>query len=127
VKPSARSVLALLRAHPRGITAMDALGAGCGDRLAARIGEVKAAGHRIADSWEMTPTGARVKRYRLVHPTPAEVHASHVRLGFRSGSCDLCPIQLTMLDPAIGAAPVPLSGRGTDQRAERFAQSSGGG
>jgi len=70
MKPSSESVLALLRAKPAGITAMDALGAGCGDRLAARIGEVKAAGHRIADSWETTPNGARIKRYRLVPPRP---------------------------------------------------------
>jgi hypothetical protein len=70
VKPSAESVLTLLRAHPEGITAMDALGAGCGDRLAARILEVKAAGNRITDRWETTPNGARIKRYALVPARP---------------------------------------------------------
>ena len=70
MKPSALAVLELLRAHPAGITAMDALHAGCGDRLASRIFEVKAAGHAIADTWETTPNGARIKRYRLVPPVP---------------------------------------------------------
>lgn len=70
MKPSAESVFELLSAHPAGITAMDALGAGCGDRLAARILEVKAAGHVIDWTWETTPNGARIKRYRLVPPRP---------------------------------------------------------
>src|SRR5574343_873525 len=70
VKPSAEAVLALLQDHPAGITAMDALASGCGDRLAARIHEVKAAGYQVADSWETTPNGARIKRYRLVPSAP---------------------------------------------------------
>lgn len=66
MKPSAEAVLALLRDRPAGVTGLEALYAGCGDRLPARIGELKAAGHEVTDSWETTPNGARVKRFRLV-------------------------------------------------------------
>ena len=108
MKPSAAAVLALLRQRgTAGLSPAEArLLAGC-DRLAARVCELRAEGHDIRTGSE-TVGSATYARYRLVHPTPAEVHASHVRLGFRSGSCELCPIQLTMLDPqdsAPGSAP----------------------
>lgn len=41
------TVLALLRTHPEGITAMDVLKAGGGMRAAARVSDLKEAGHRI--------------------------------------------------------------------------------
>jgi hypothetical protein len=68
VRPSALAVLALLRARPEGITALDALRAGCGDRLAARVHELREGGYQVSDSWETTPGGARVKRYRWSTP-----------------------------------------------------------
>lgn len=72
MKPSAEAVLALLRERPEGITALDALYAGCGDRLAARVHELRDAGYSVRDSWETTPAGARIKRYRYQTPVTAD-------------------------------------------------------
>ena len=73
MKPSAGRVLAVLRDRPGGLTALEALlDAGCGDSLAQRVHELKAEGHAFAESWESTPNGARVKRWRLIRPTAAE-------------------------------------------------------
>lgn len=72
MKPSAQAVLALLRERPEGITALDALYAGCGDRLAARVHELRDAGYSVRDSWETTPAGARIKRYAYQPPATAE-------------------------------------------------------
>lgn len=72
MKPSAARVLEVLREHPAGITQMDALLVhGCGDSLAQRVHELRREGHTIADSWETTANGARIKRYRLVVPVIA--------------------------------------------------------
>ena len=66
LKPSADRVLAVLEAHPEGITQMDALLVhGCGDSLAQRVHELRQAGVAVMDSWETTANGARIKRYAL--------------------------------------------------------------
>jgi len=58
--------LELLRLRgPRGLTALEALEAGCGMRLAARIADLRAAGHIIDSETITTPNGARVARYVL--------------------------------------------------------------
>lgn len=70
MKPSAEAVLALLRNRPAGITSLDALVAGCGSRLAGRVFELREAGHDITSTYESTPKGARVVRYRLADSRP---------------------------------------------------------
>lgn len=65
LKPSAESVLDLLRRRPQGATAIDALAAGCGFRLGARVWELRTAGLEIETRWETTPRGARIARYVL--------------------------------------------------------------
>ena len=80
MKPSAEAVIELLRRHPDGITAMEALGAGCGDSLAQRIHEIRAEGHRVVDTWETTANGARIKRYRLLAPPPVPVRGVQLDL-----------------------------------------------
>ena len=105
MKPSAALILDLLRRRgPSGVSPAEArLLAGC-DRLAARVCELRAAGHDIRTGSE-TAHGATYARYRL-HEAPR---------------------QLSLLDPAGDAAPCAPRGRGFAQRAERFAQPSGGG
>ena len=66
MKPSAALVLDLLRQRgPDGATALEALRAGAGDSLAQRVHELKAEGVQIAEAFETTPNGARVKRWFL--------------------------------------------------------------
>ena len=68
MKPSCESVLRLLRERPDGITSKDAwLELGC-SRLAARIADLHAEGHRIESELITVQTGprkARVARYTL--------------------------------------------------------------
>ncbi len=52
----------------RGITALDALGEEGVLRLAARIADLRAAGHVIVTRPERTPNGARIARYVLIPP-----------------------------------------------------------
>jgi hypothetical protein len=60
------AVLALLRSRgSEGLTALDALGIVGTMRLAARISDLRAAGHLITTETVTTPNGARVARYRL--------------------------------------------------------------
>jgi hypothetical protein len=60
-----RVILRMLRDSPNGITSMDALReAGC-FRLAARIADLKAAGHDISSEMVTVESGKRVARYRL--------------------------------------------------------------
>ena len=67
-------VLRMLTEMPEGITQLDALrpirdgGAGC-FRLAARIADLRAAGHDIHSEMVTTDSGKRVARYTLVTPT----------------------------------------------------------
>ena len=61
----------LLCARPKGITSLDALDAGCGFRLAARISELRAEGYAIAATTVRTPQGAHIARYRLVEQVSA--------------------------------------------------------
>jgi len=68
VKPSAASVLRLLRERPDGITPKDALEVGC-MRLAARVSDLRADGHAIEAELVVLRSGprlVRVARYRLV-------------------------------------------------------------
>ena len=81
LKPSAALVYGLLAAHPEGVTALETLRAGAGDSLAQRVHELRDAGIAVADEYETTPNGARVKRYRL-----AEQYA-----GFPVGRIRTCP------------------------------------
>jgi len=104
VKASAEAVLALLRAHPEGITSMDALGAGCGDRLAARIHEIKAEGHRIADEWRTTPNGARIKAYRLAPPRPEPTTGT--QLGWTDS-----PVSATERVPLVARGALQAAGQ----------------
>ena len=68
------AILRLLTERPEGITQLDALrpvwdgGAGC-FRLAARIADLRAAGHDIQSEMVTTDSGKRVARYTLVAPT----------------------------------------------------------
>lgn len=62
-------VLALLRERPEGVTPLDALREVGTMRLAARVYDLRHAGHDIADETVRVETRdgtARVKRYRLV-------------------------------------------------------------
>jgi hypothetical protein len=68
VKPQTAAVLALLRARPAGVTHLDALYAGCGSRLAARVAELRAEGYIVRADLERTPNGARIAVYRLTEP-----------------------------------------------------------
>jgi hypothetical protein len=59
-------ILELLRwARDDGITAMDALRDASCFRLAARISDLRVAGHDITSTMETLPGGKRVARYRL--------------------------------------------------------------
>lgn len=73
-KPTqAERILAYMREHPEGITAMTALqDLGC-FRLAARIYDLRREGHQITEETHTTDTGKHVARYRLIGiaPTPA--------------------------------------------------------
>lgn len=59
-------VLRLLQNDTRGITALDALYWGAGLRLAARISDLRAQGHKIETTMVTLPSGSRIGRYRLV-------------------------------------------------------------
>ena len=62
-------ILQMLRENPQGITSLDALRA-CGTlRLAARISDLKAAGHEIESVMVTLENGKRVARYRLLRGT----------------------------------------------------------
>lgn len=65
MKPSAAAVLQLLRAHPEGVTSLDALYAGCGSRLAGRVHELRADGFDVTSTYVTTDKGARIVRYQL--------------------------------------------------------------
>jgi len=71
LKPGTRAVLELLTvAGPAGITSWDALReCGC-FRLAARVAELRAAGHDITTTYETADDGTRYARYVLVPPQP---------------------------------------------------------
>ena len=69
MKPQTRLVLGLLRIHPSGLTALEALRYGAGFRLSGRILELRQAGYPIDTEWVTTPGGARIARYKLVDAT----------------------------------------------------------
>lgn len=64
MKPSTAYALSLLRAHPEGVTSLEAWRMKGGSRFAGRVHELRQAGHIIEDVWETTD-GARYVRYRL--------------------------------------------------------------
>jgi hypothetical protein len=66
VKNSTKIVLALLHLNPDGITALECLQQGGGFRLSGRVLELRQAGYDVPMTWETTPGGARIGRYRLV-------------------------------------------------------------
>jgi hypothetical protein len=68
VESQATTILRMLRNRPEGITAMDALTWAGSFRLAARIADLRAAGHDIRAEMVTTENGKRVARYRLVGP-----------------------------------------------------------
>lgn len=93
-------VIALLRANPRGITALDALrAAGC-FRLAARVADLRAEGHDIRTQMVATAGGKHVALYTL-----------HER-----------PVQLTLLDSTPSAEPADVPPRSGGLRARRAAE-----
>ena len=63
------TILRLLTERPEGITALEALREAGSLRLAARISDLKAMGHRIDSEMVELDSGKRVARYRLVEPT----------------------------------------------------------
>lgn len=58
-------ILALMRTHPEGITALQALEVVGSFRLAARIHDLKAAGYDVTSETVKLPNGKRIARYRL--------------------------------------------------------------
>lgn len=72
MKPQTRRVLTLLRASgPEGLTHLEALHAGCGSRLAARVAELRADGYDVRSSLVTTSNGARIARY-VLHEAPVQ-------------------------------------------------------
>lgn len=70
MKPQTLATLELLRRHPvTGVTPIEAREAVGTDRLAARIAELRAAGHDIETQTWRTPTGKHVARY-VLHESP---------------------------------------------------------
>lgn len=65
MKPGTRDVLRLLRAHPEGVTALDALDEVGSFRLGARVHELRVEGYDVTTEWITTPSGKRIARYRL--------------------------------------------------------------
>ena len=71
LKPITRHALAMLRAHPEGLTSNEARALGCGDRFAARVFELRRAfgDEAITDTWE-TQGEARFKRFHWTQNDP---------------------------------------------------------
>lgn len=73
MKPATAATLAFLRLRGAdGATPAEARNALACDRLAARVYELREAGHVIESVPERTPMGARIARYVLVERRPAE-------------------------------------------------------
>jgi hypothetical protein len=58
-------LLEYLKAHPEGITPLEALNVIGTFRLAARVYDLRKLGHNIVEKDEVVSGGARVARYRL--------------------------------------------------------------
>lgn len=71
MKPATAQTLALLRAHPEGVTQLTALQEIGSFRLGARVFELKLAGYRIETQWAETYTGKRVAKY-VLHEQPEQ-------------------------------------------------------
>ena len=72
MKPQTSAILELLiAAGPEGASPMDALReCGC-FRMAARVAELRGAGHDVVTHWETDTDGTRWARYELLPPKPA--------------------------------------------------------
>lgn len=69
MKPQVVALLAELRARgDEGITSLEAMRAGCGSRLAARVAELRSEGYLVTSELVRTDAGARVARYRIHEP-----------------------------------------------------------
>lgn len=66
MKPATRATLDLLRRHPEGITALDALDEIGSFRLGARTFELREAGYNVESEYITTPSGKRIVRYTLI-------------------------------------------------------------
>jgi hypothetical protein len=73
--PQTRRILSLLRERRDGVTPLDALNVVGSFRLAARIKELRDAGHDIRTEIETTDNGKRVARYILHEPVAANQEA----------------------------------------------------
>ena len=67
------AILRLLRLHPEGITALDALHEVGSFRLAARVHDLIAEGYVISSTMEAIPGGKHIARYRLVEQDQMEL------------------------------------------------------
>ncbi len=66
MKPGTAKVLRLLRERgAHGLTSIEALNAGAGFRLGARIWELRHAGYPVSSQLVTTPEGQRIARYQL--------------------------------------------------------------
>lgn len=65
MKPGTSDVLRLLRVHPEGVTALDALDEVGSFRLGARVYELRAEGYDVDSEYVTTPSGKRIVRYTL--------------------------------------------------------------
>ena len=68
MKPATLQTLFLLRAHPEGVTQLDALREIGSFRLGARVWELKAEGYVIETRWVETFSGKRIASY-VLHET----------------------------------------------------------
>ena len=71
MKPQVALLLSVLRDRPDGITSLEALHAGIGSRLAARVADLRAEGYAIDSELVRVEGGARVARYTLRRPVQA--------------------------------------------------------
>lgn len=112
-KPSAQAVLDELRRRgPAGLSDLEALDA-CGTtRLAARIWELRAEGHRVDGTLETTASGKRYSRYVLVEA---------VRAGTPIGRLRVCPSCRREHEVGTTCAFVPTAVDGWDENMKREA------
>jgi hypothetical protein len=71
MKPQTTAILELLTAAgPDGATPIDALRECSCFRMAARVAELRGAGHNVVTTWETDTDGTRWARYVLLPPRP---------------------------------------------------------
>lgn len=72
MKPGTARVLDLLRANPKGVTALTALDQAGSFRLGARVFELRAEGYSIDREWVETYSGKRIASY-VLHEQPEQL------------------------------------------------------